>query len=71
MPQMPEQSPASMWNYYIGVDDIDRAAEAVKAGGGQMLHEPMEIPGGEYARQRRSTRRARCSASSARARMRR
>ena len=48
MPRMPDV-PASMWNYYIGVDDIDRAAEAVKAGGGQVFQDPIEIPGGEYA----------------------
>ncbi|HEY0165207.1 MAG TPA: VOC family protein, partial [Sphingomicrobium sp.] len=41
--------PASLWTYYIGVDDIDRAAEAVSAGGGQIMQEPMEIPGGEYS----------------------
>ena len=48
MPKMPDV-PASMWNFYIGVDDIDRAAEAVKAGGGKAFQDPMEIPGGEYA----------------------
>ncbi|HEX6218577.1 MAG TPA: VOC family protein, partial [Sphingomicrobium sp.] len=48
MPKMPDV-PASMWNFYIGVEDIDRAAEAVKAGGGQLVNGPMEIPGGEYA----------------------
>lgn len=37
------------WNYYIGVDDIDRATQAVRDGGGTLLNEPMEIPGGEYA----------------------
>jgi predicted enzyme related to lactoylglutathione lyase len=45
----PPQRPVSGWNYYIGVNDIDRAAEAVSAGGGQILHGPIEIPGGEYA----------------------
>lgn len=45
----PPQLPVSMWSFYIGVDDIDRAAEAVKAGGGQIMHGPMEIPGGEYS----------------------
>ena len=45
----PEQRPVSGWTYYIGVDDIDRATEAVKAGGGNVLVGPMEIPGGEYA----------------------
>ena len=48
MPKMPDV-PASMWNFYIGVDDIDRAAEAVKTGGGNVFQEPMQIPGGEYA----------------------
>ena len=48
MPRMPDV-PASMWNFYIGVEDIDRAADAVTAGGGQIVNGPMEIPGGEYA----------------------
>jgi len=41
--------PVPMWSYYIGVDDIDRALAAVKANGGTVTNEPMEIPGGEYA----------------------
>lgn len=45
----PPQMPVSLWTYYIGVDDIDRAAKAVTDGGGTILNGPMEIPGGEYA----------------------
>jgi len=45
----PPQMPMTAWTYYIGVDDIDRAAKAVTDGGGQILHGPMEIPGGEYS----------------------
>ena len=45
----PPQLPASLWTYYIGVDDIDRASEAIKNGGGQILHGPIEIPGGEFS----------------------
>jgi uncharacterized protein len=45
----PPQMPVSVWTYYIGVDDIDRAAAAIGAGGGTILNGPMEIPGGEYA----------------------
>lgn len=45
----PPQRPVSMWTFYVGVDDIDRAAEAVTAGGGQILHGPIEIPGGEFS----------------------
>ncbi|MBB5705557.1 VOC family protein [Sphingopyxis panaciterrulae] len=41
--------PAAMWSYYIGVDDIDRAAAAITANGGTITNEPMEIPGGEFA----------------------
>jgi predicted enzyme related to lactoylglutathione lyase len=48
MPKMPEM-PVSMWSYYIGVDDIDRAVAAVKDGGGTLFMEPMQIPGGEFS----------------------
>ena len=48
MPKMPEM-PASLWTYYIGVDDIDRAAAAITDQGGKILNGPMEIPGGEFA----------------------
>lgn len=41
--------PGSMWSFYIGVDDIDRAHAAVSANGGTVTNGPMEIPGGEYA----------------------
>jgi hypothetical protein len=37
------------WTFYIGVDDIKRAAAAVRSGGGQVLMGPQEIPGGEYS----------------------
>ena len=43
------ESPVSYWTHVIGVDDIDRAVIAVNAGGGQIFHGPMEIPGGEWA----------------------
>jgi uncharacterized protein len=45
----PPQMPISAWTYYIGVDDIDRAARAVTESGGHILHGPVEIPGGEYS----------------------
>jgi predicted enzyme related to lactoylglutathione lyase len=38
-----------MWSFYIGVDDIDRAAQAVTAGGGTLNGPIMEIPGGEFS----------------------
>jgi len=45
----PAQLPVSMWTYYFGVEGIDRAVEAIRSGGGQVLNGPMEIPGGEFA----------------------
>lgn len=48
MRRMP-QAPVPFWSYYIGVDDIDRAVAAIGAGGGQVVHGPQEIPGGEYS----------------------
>lgn len=48
MPKMPD-SPHSVWSYYIGVHDIDRAATAVTAGGGTLNGAIMEIPGGEFS----------------------
>lgn len=45
----PPQLPVSVWTYYIGVDDIDRAVAAISTGGGRILNGPMEIPGGEFA----------------------
>lgn len=48
MPLMPGM-PHAVWSYYVGVDNIDRAATAVTEGGGTIVQEPMEIPGGEYA----------------------
>jgi predicted enzyme related to lactoylglutathione lyase len=47
MPLM-EGYPAPMWNFYIGVDDIDRAHAAVTANGGTIMAEPMQVPGGEF-----------------------
>jgi predicted enzyme related to lactoylglutathione lyase len=47
MMQKPEQVPMGLWNFYIRVADLDTAIEAVKAGGGQVLNGPMEVPGGD------------------------
>ncbi|MCC6208370.1 MAG: VOC family protein [Gammaproteobacteria bacterium] len=48
MPLMPKMS-MSVWNFYIGVDDIDRASAAVESGSGKIVNGPMEIPGGQFA----------------------
>ena len=47
--QKTPQAPFPFWTYYIGVDDIGRAAAAIEAGGGKIIHGPHEIPGGEFS----------------------
>jgi uncharacterized protein len=47
-PKMPEM-PVSAWSFYFRVPDIDVAANAIKASGGTLMMDPMEIPGGEYS----------------------
>jgi predicted enzyme related to lactoylglutathione lyase len=48
MPRMP-QVPQAASTFYIGVGDINRAADETRAGGGTILHGPSEIPGGEHS----------------------
>ena len=48
MPKMPE-IPASAWTYYFRVPDIDAAVTHTTANGGQIVQEPVQIPGGDFA----------------------
>lgn len=41
--------PHSVWSFYIGVEDIDRAAGAVTGGGGALNGPINQIPGGEFS----------------------
>jgi uncharacterized protein len=36
------------WQIYFRVPDVHAAADRVKAGGGQILNGPMEVPGGDW-----------------------
>lgn len=47
MTKMPEM-PVPAWQYYINVEAIDAAIERVKAGGGQVINGPMQVPGGSW-----------------------
>lgn len=47
MMQKPRELPTGFWNFYIRVADLDGAAETIKAGGGQVLQGPMDVPGGD------------------------
>jgi len=46
MATKPPTAPMPFWLYYFNVDDIDAAAERVRAGGGRVLEGPVEAPGG-------------------------
>jgi predicted enzyme related to lactoylglutathione lyase len=43
-----DQEPAAHWLYYITVDAIDAALERVKSAGGQVVHGPVQVPGGSW-----------------------
>jgi len=44
----PAAVPLPFWLYYFNVGDIDAAVKRVKAGGGQILDDPMEVPGDRW-----------------------
>ena len=46
-----ETTPAPFWLYYFNVDDIDAAIDRVRAGGGQVLNGPLQVPGGSWIAQ--------------------
>lgn len=46
--QKPEMMPMSAWVYYLRVPDINAAADYVKGNGGQVMTEPIQIPGGDF-----------------------
>lgn len=47
----PPEMPVSAWMLYAMVPDVAAAVEAAKAGGGQVLNGPMEVPGGDLIAQ--------------------
>jgi uncharacterized protein len=44
----PAMVPVPFWLYYFNVGDIDEAAKRVKAGSGQIIDGPIEVPGGRW-----------------------
>jgi predicted enzyme related to lactoylglutathione lyase len=44
----PDGAPGPIWNYYFLVNGAAAAVERIKAGGGQVLNGPMEVPGGGW-----------------------
>ena len=47
MTKMPHE-PASSWLFYLNVDAIDAAAARATQAGGEILHGPVEVPGGQW-----------------------
>jgi predicted enzyme related to lactoylglutathione lyase len=40
--------PVSAWSFYFCVDSIGAAMKRVEAGGGKVVHGPMQVPGGGW-----------------------
>jgi predicted enzyme related to lactoylglutathione lyase len=47
MTRMPS-TPSPFWLYYFNVPEIRTAEERAKAGGGQVINGPMQVPGGSW-----------------------
>ena len=47
----PAHVPVPCWIYYFNVDAIDSAVAKVKSGGGQVLFDPLQVPGGSWIAQ--------------------
>ena len=48
MMKKPPEAPAYFWQYYINVAEIHDTLARVKAHGGQVLHDPEQVPGGSW-----------------------
>ncbi|HXW70122.1 MAG TPA: VOC family protein [Methylocella sp.] len=42
------QTPAPFWLYYFNVDTVEAAMARATDGGGQIIHGPMQVPGGRW-----------------------
>jgi predicted enzyme related to lactoylglutathione lyase len=42
------QTPAPFWLYYFNVEAVDAAMTRVKDAGGEIIHGPMQVPGGSW-----------------------
>jgi uncharacterized protein len=47
----PSHMPQPGWLYYFNVDAIEGAIERVRTSGGEILHGPMQVPGGSWIAQ--------------------
>lgn len=49
MMKKPDDMPVSLWSFYFRVPSIDAAVGYIKENGGQIVNDPMEIPGGDFS----------------------
>jgi predicted enzyme related to lactoylglutathione lyase len=47
--QQHKSVPLTGWTFYFGVPSITAARRAIEAGGGRVVMEPQEVPGGHHA----------------------
>ena len=48
MMNKPANIPVPLWQFYFTVDGLDGAVERVRANGGSVMVEPMQVPGGSW-----------------------
>jgi predicted enzyme related to lactoylglutathione lyase len=48
MMNKPDAVPMPVWLFYFNVPEIDAAVTSIRAGGGQVVNGPMEVPGGAW-----------------------
>jgi predicted enzyme related to lactoylglutathione lyase len=48
MMNKPAAMPVPAWAYYVNVPGIEAALAAITGGGGQVIHGPVEVPGGQW-----------------------
>lgn len=48
MMKRPPEVPATFWQFYFNVEALDAALGRVRAAGGQVLMDPMQVPGGSW-----------------------
>jgi uncharacterized protein len=46
--QKQDVNPIASWLFYFGVDSVLAAKRAIEAGGGKVIQEPHQVPGGEH-----------------------
>ena len=51
MMNKPPNVPVAAWGCYFNVENIDAGVERVKANGGQIVHGPIQVPGGSWIAQ--------------------